>query len=497
MKSTLKTKTILAVAILCIALCGSALGMEGSGIETDPYIVTNVTELQNIRNDLDAYYMLANDIDACDTQNWNAGEGFEPIGNDVSSFTGSFDGQGHIITGLYINRPSSSCVGLFGYITGGAEIQNVGLRDVDVTGLGGTGALVGVSHGSTVFRAWSSGVVRGTSDGQRTLGGLVGGSGYYSLMSQCYSSADVYAIGSGHPANRAGGLSGLNNKGSIMIDCFATGNVSGKRKIGGLVSDNTYQSWGGYIKRCYSVGKVNGSGGGLVGYNWQNGVTYDSYWDIETSGKNTSKGGAGKTTAQMMQQATFVNWDFTEVWDIAENESYPFLRWSVVVPVKIAVDIKPGSCPNPVNVESNGVLPVAILGSEGLDVNTIDIASVRLVGVPPLRSSYEDVTAPVLDANDCNCITDGPDGYLDLTLKFKTPQIVEGLGEVNDSDILTLVLTGVLSDETPIEGADCILVINNIPKALAAKKSDINEDGIVDIIDFSLLAKYWLESTIF
>ena len=126
--------------------------------------------------------------------------------------------------------------------------------------------------------------------------------------------------------------------------------------------------------------------------------------------------------------------------------------------LEVAVDIKPGSCPNPVNVKSKGVLPVAILGSADFDVHDIDVATIQLAGVDPLRSGLEDVAAPVSDSNDCNCITDGPDGFLDLTLKFKTQRIVEAIGDVNDGDELVLELTGLLHDDTPITGADCIII---------------------------------------
>ena len=159
----------------------------------------------------------------------------------------------------------------------------------------------------------------------------------------------------------------------------------------------------------------------------------------------------------------------------------------------IAVDIKPRSCPNPLNVKSKGVLPVAILGSEDFDVNTIDPTSIRLAGVEPLRSGYEDVAAPVLDANDCNCTENGPDGLLDLTLKFKTQRIVQAIGEVNDGDVLTLPLTGVLFDETPVEGADCILIRG---RHKPINPADINKDGVVDVADFAIFAQNWLQSSI-
>jgi hypothetical protein len=165
--------------------------------------------------------------------------------------------------------------------------------------------------------------------------------------------------------------------------------------------------------------------------------------------------------------------------------------------VKVAVDIKPGGCPNPVNVKSKGVLPVAILGTADYDITTIDPTSIRLAGVEPLRSGYEDVATPVSDANDCNCTTDGPDGFLDLTLKFETQRIVEAIGDVNNGDVLTLALTGVLFDpipfETPIEGADCILIRG---RHKPINPADINKDGVVNVADFAIFAENWLQSSI-
>ncbi len=126
--------------------------------------------------------------------------------------------------------------------------------------------------------------------------------------------------------------------------------------------------------------------------------------------------------------------------------------------LEVAVDIKPGNCPNPLNVRSKGVLPVAILGSEDFDVAEIDVLSVQLAGVVPSRSDYEDVATPLVDANECECSAEGPDGYLDLTLKFDTQAIVEAIGEVNNGDEWVLELTGSLYDDTLIAGEDCIII---------------------------------------
>ena len=127
-------------------------------------------------------------------------------------------------------------------------------------------------------------------------------------------------------------------------------------------------------------------------------------------------------------------------------------------PYIVPVDIKPHSWPNPINIKSRGVLPVAVLGTEFFDVETIDPSSILLVGIESLRSRYEDVAAPVTNPSPGEYNTDGPDGFLDLVLQFDTQEIIAVLGEVNDGDELILTLTGMLQDETEIEGSDIILI---------------------------------------
>ncbi len=129
-------------------------------------------------------------------------------------------------------------------------------------------------------------------------------------------------------------------------------------------------------------------------------------------------------------------------------------------PIEVDIDIKPRSCPNPLNTKRRGVLPVAILGTPDFDASEIDGSSILLEGVPPIRDSVRDVNAPVTDEqDDCDCTTEGPDGFDDLTLKFWTQEIVAAIGPVNDGDELVLTLTGNLLDGTPIEGQDCVLIL--------------------------------------
>jgi hypothetical protein len=134
--------------------------------------------------------------------------------------------------------------------------------------------------------------------------------------------------------------------------------------------------------------------------------------------------------------------------------------------LEIPADIKPGSCPNPFNVANKGVLSVAILGTDSLDVMQIDPVTVLLEGIAPLRWAWEDVATPFvpfigkMGAYDCNeC---GPDGQMDITLKYKVQEVVAALGEVNDGDVLVLELTGNLREEfggTPFIGEDVVLIL--------------------------------------
>jgi hypothetical protein len=146
--------------------------------------------------------------------------------------------------------------------------------------------------------------------------------------------------------------------------------------------------------------------------------------------------------------------------------------------VQVPLDIKPGSCPNPLNVKGGrledagsrggsnmavgggadpaasegergkkAVLPIAILGTDEFDVALVDATTVVLAGVPAVRWNYDDVTTPVADgAEECECNDYGPDGFNDMTLKFDKAAIIAALGEVYDGDVVPLTISGQLVD---------------------------------------------------
>ncbi len=140
------------------------------------------------------------------------------------------------------------------------------------------------------------------------------------------------------------------------------------------------------------------------------------------------------------------------------------LEWSIsseeVLPV--AIDIKPGGCPNPLNVKSKGVLSVAILGKEDFDVFWVDVATVTLRSVAPIHPNghYEDVSAPIVGSvEECECTEAGPDGFPDLVLHFDIQEIVGAMGEVSDGDEVLLQLDGMLiAGISAVTGSDCVVI---------------------------------------
>jgi uncharacterized repeat protein (TIGR01451 family) len=135
------------------------------------------------------------------------------------------------------------------------------------------------------------------------------------------------------------------------------------------------------------------------------------------------------------------------------------------------VDIKPGSCPNPLNTRSKGVLPAAILGTDTFNVMDIDPSTVRIGReggygeLAALRYSIEDVATPYEsiceeccdDRNDCH--TQRADGFMDLTVKFSTKDVVESLlHDCEKGDVICLYITATTISGEVISGQDVIWI---------------------------------------
>ena len=322
---------------------------------------------------------------------WNDGLGWEPIGAKYtlvgrlaflwSGFKTTFEGNGHTVANLFVKR--EYFVGLFGIVfhSPSSVIRNLGLTDVEVTGLAFAGGLAGMSYG-----AIAGSTVTGRVSGDNQVGGLVGDN--EGFISASYAGARVrgddlvgglvgdnngvitysYASGPISGDNGLGGLAG-DNDGTITAS-YATGRVSGDGSqggandyLGGLVGNNE-----GAITAAYATGRVVGGGNsayvaGLVGRNL-NTITASyatgrvlgreryvaplagtrglsisaSYWDTRTSGHRTTSRGEGKTTAQLQAptgySGIYATWNLDldgdgaadDPWDFGTASQYPVLR---------------------------------------------------------------------------------------------------------------------------------------------------------------------------
>ena len=267
----------------------------GTGTAEDPYRIRNFNDLcqmQTVSNRLTAYWKLCANIDASASRCLDGGAGWTPVGNNDNLFTGSFDGQGHTISGLFINRPTTDCVGFFGFALfdpGDFRINNLGLVNVNITGRDYVGAIAGAALVNCHTKCcYSTGYVTG----RYYIGGLIGYH-YYTITWNCYSTVNV--IGSRYVGGIAGFIEGC-TAGSV-INSYSTGLITGTNDTGGL------------------CGKLVDSS-----------IHVNSFYDSQTSGQSDTGKGTPKTTAQMKQEATFVGWDFDTIWNIVETETYPFLR---------------------------------------------------------------------------------------------------------------------------------------------------------------------------
>jgi hypothetical protein len=279
---------VLFASFLLIPKKALAYSGQGSGTAGDPYLIANCVQLQEMQDNLSASYKLANDMDCNDNDlaSWNGFKGFDPIGDDVTPFTGSFDGDGHTILHLTIIRADDTVgqgeedeeyVGLFGR-TQSATIKNLNIGSSKIKGYRYVGGIIGYMQGGTLT---NSSVNRDVPDNSCTVedgacvwarygeygGGLVGLQNGGTIS---YSSTDGPVKGSG---NIIGGLVGQMDGNAQLLSSYAQGNIDGGNDIGGAVG---YAAGGSSISLVHAIGNVDANsnddfkqgqyGGGLVGY---------------------------------------------------------------------------------------------------------------------------------------------------------------------------------------------------------------------------------------
>ena len=287
----------------------------GSGTSSDPYQICTAQDLADLGDFVNAgasnalstaglYFLLMNDINLTSyisgTGN-NGGKGWKPIGKqDNFAFQGYFNGGGHKIIGLWINRPNNEDVegvGLFGYIMQ-AEISNLGVEINNtaggVKGKSYVGGLAGGNDRSIISNVY----VTGNIIGGNNSGGLVG-TNYDGTISNCYATGDVSGF------DYVGGLVGYNIKGTIRNSIAANNSISTRDNICRLACNRS--DLGGTLSNNYANSAMTISVNGSI-------ADADSYHYIDND-----INGTGKSLSDLKSFAFYntpANWYNNEAWDI-------------------------------------------------------------------------------------------------------------------------------------------------------------------------------------
>ncbi|MEK7672877.1 MAG: S-layer homology domain-containing protein [Patescibacteria group bacterium] len=291
------------------------------------YSIDTCTELQAMNDDKDGDYSLIADVDCSASSGWNAGAGFLPIGSAGAMFTGTFDGNGYEISGLYISRSGSNYVGLFSWIDTGSPVADFGLVSPNITGSAFTGAVVSSLKGSVTNVYVTGGSVTGGNYAGGIVGYLNGGT-----VTTSYASTTVSG------SNYVGGLAGYVEAGTLSNSYSFSTVVGSGSYPGGFAGLNMAT-----IQKAYAGGSVTGTNrGGLVGLNI--GTITSSFYDGQTTGASDTGKGTSKTTAEMKTQGTFTDWTFTVAgngtigtWIMA---GYPHLQMEHRTAIDSAVELQ-------------------------------------------------------------------------------------------------------------------------------------------------------------
>ena len=223
-------------------------------------------------------------------ENWGStapANRWTPIGNSwENQFTGTLDGDGHSVSGIYINS-TANYQGLVGYLGSGGALQNLGIKASYIKGGYRVGGLCGWNDGGTVTNCYNTGNVTGTGN---YVGGLCGWNDG-GTVTNCYNTGNVTGTG-----DYVGGVCG-DNDGNVT-NCYNTGSVTGSYYVGGVCGN----SWGN-VTNCYNTGSVAGNRyvGGVCGENYTT-VTNCYYQKDMAAGGINGSDAAGQAEAKTVEQ---------------------------------------------------------------------------------------------------------------------------------------------------------------------------------------------------
>ncbi len=318
-----KTLLLFFVGLLCFSVKAETIAdtafAGGSGTGDDPYQIATLAQLRYLFESNEFWsdtIILTADINAAETETWSSSNGLGRIGNNSKSFTGFFDGQGHIVDSITSSRAIG--YGFFGY-TSNATIQNLGLTNCKSSLDDESGGLVGTASNNTVIKnCYVTGVVN--CDGANVMGGLVG---YLrsSKVSSCYTDCSITEITGG---NNVGGLVGIATGTAVIENCFVAGTITSGSGFAGIVAQT--KSSDVYVKNCYFSGSASSSVNKFCCSN--SGYIVNCFYDKTILGGTAS----GLTTEEFASENNFPEWNFDATWYIdsvpgIDTVKRPYLRW--------------------------------------------------------------------------------------------------------------------------------------------------------------------------
>ena len=289
-------------------------------------VINDWNDLDNVRLDYSGNYELGGNLDSSTAGYSGIGDNFDVLGPGYREWGGSFNGNGYVISEITINDGADWGTALIGHIewNSSIEIKNLGVvGEIPASTSRATGGIVGRQDHGLISNCFAD--VEVHSDGNH-VGGLIGDANRN--IENSYSIGDVY----GYSTNNTGGFIGRCF--ADITNCYSHGNVTGGTNVGGFYGGGS--EYNGSLTNCYSTGFVSNSDdyeGGFVGRGYMP-TNSGCYFDIDTTGDNTSNYDAiGLTTSQMQGSAAATNmagFDFSTVW--TTTSGYPDLIGQIEPP---------------------------------------------------------------------------------------------------------------------------------------------------------------------
>jgi len=454
----------------------------GTGTESNPYIIMTKTHLENVAFFVNAgktfdgeYIKLGDNIVLNDTlaqggwRNWDENttglELWESIGG---SFSGNFDGNNKVISGLYANCRSSIYQGLFGNAYG-ANISNLGLVGLYVKGSVYVSGIISYGDNNKITNSYVIGNVSQyeVSSGGPPIGGISSGS-YGDIITDSYFIGDVsgnnhtggiayygtvtnsYFVGNVTANYYAGGISVYGS----VTNSYIIGNISGSAHVGGISSNGTVTNSyviGNVTGGNYPVGGISGTGSATNSYfignvtgtsSWLGGISgtssaTNSFYNATFTGSTPNSHGTPKNLAEMKTQSTYTGWDFEEIWTIHAdiNDGYPIIK------ALSQEDITASAAKTTIENTNFGSVSQAVLNTQPAAKSHIEtiISGLGLNGVTP---TVVDGAFTAAVAGTVGNVS-GNNGSYTFTVKLK-----KGMSAEYTTAMRTLIITATPYDAT-------------------------------------------------